>query len=477
MFQDPKPKKIGLNEWGEQFKLIPDQLIKKYCYYHNSEWGIYLSPPATFMVYGARELKRLKFDNSLACLRLWGFVFNESERLFRAKQIGKKLIATMGDLGTVPVIVMAFPDCVPFYPECIWWTPFFKESTVLLDTAAELGAPEATCFSKAALAAFYKRAYFPKPDLIFASTGASCDDYSCVMQLVADLGYEPVWLEIPLRKDSTNPEDLCRQKDLPKRFKNREVTDSKFEIQNSKLEDYLINEYQLVWKTLVNITGSEDKNLLLKSIKKANHLRQLVARIKELTYTAAIAPLPALELMTIEFGNLYGYADFDEWIAILEMVYEMVKKRVEKGVGVLLESAIPIAWITPSADPLLLNFVEDLGLRIVATEYVINQALVPIEEDVEPFRALARSFLKASLIGSTQERVKRINTDIKSGKIKGILITNMLGASHCAMETRIIEKLLSDVPVLTIDVPTPFGITEQLKTRLIAFAETLRSQK
>lgn len=452
MFQDPKPKKIGLNEWSEQFKLIPDQLIKKYCYYHNSEWGIYLSPPATFMVYGARELKRLKFDNSLACLRLWGFVFNETERLFRAKQIGKKLIATMGDLGTVPVIVMAFPDCVPFYPECIWWTPFFKESTVLLDTAAELGAPEATCFSKAALAAFYKRAYFPKPDLIFASTGASCDDYSCVMQLVADLGYEPVWLEIPLRQDFVNSK-------------------------KDQQEDYLINEYQMVWDGMAKITGAGDKNLLLKSIKKANHLRQLVARIKELTYTAAIAPLPALELMTIEFGNLYGYADFDEWIAILEMVYEMVKKRVEKGVGVLPESAIPIAWITPSADPLLLNIVEDLGLRIVATEYVINQALVPIEEDVEPFRALVRSFLKASLIGSTKARVERINADIKSSKIKGVLITNMLGASHCAMETRIIEKLLNDALVLTIDVPAPFGITEQIKTRLVAFAETLSNQK
>ncbi|MFB0508988.1 MAG: 2-hydroxyacyl-CoA dehydratase, partial [bacterium] len=93
---------------------------------------------------------------------------------------------------------------------------------------------------------------------------------------------------------------------------------------------------------------------------------------------------------------------------------------------------------------------------------------------VEPFRALARSFMKASLIGSTQERIKRIIEGVKNERIKGVLVTNMLGCSHCAMETRLIEKMLSKVPVLSIDVPVPFGITEQLRTRIAAFAETLR---
>jgi benzoyl-CoA reductase/2-hydroxyglutaryl-CoA dehydratase subunit BcrC/BadD/HgdB len=403
------------------------------------------------MVYGARELKRLKFDNSFAALRLWGFVFNESERLFRAKQVGKKVIATTGDLGTMPVIIMSFPDCVPFYPECIWWTPFFKESTVLLNAATELGIPEAACFSKATLAAFYKKAYFPKPDLIIASTGSSCDDYSCIMQLLEDLGYQLIWLEIPFRKDG---------EDYPKRF-----------------EEYLISEYKQVWKKMVELTGSDDFSQLTKSIQKANRLRALVDRIKQLTYEAPVTPLPALELMTIEFGNLYGYADFDEWLDIVEMVYDTVEKRVEQGLGILPKDAIPIAWITPSADPLLLNLVEDQGLRIVETEYVINQALVPIEENTEPFRALACSFLKASLIGSTKERVKRILEGVKNRRIAGVLITNMLGASHCSMETRLIEKMLSGVPVLSIDVPAPFGITEQLRTRLTVFAETIKCQK
>lgn len=457
------PKKIDLKEWSRQFKELDTDFINQFFYYKNNNWGRYLFPPATFMIYGARQLKHLKLDNSLASLRLWGFSFNESERLFRAKQIGKKVIATMGDLGAVPVIIMAFPDCVPFYPDCTWWTPFFNESNVLLDRASELGVPEASCFVRAALAAFDKKAYFPKPDLLFASTGASCDDYSCIMQMVENLGYKLNWLEIPYRRYPAkyligdNYKTTSQGLKYPDRF-----------------ENYLVAEYKKVWDKMAELTGVNDITLLEQSIKKTNRLRKLVEDIKKLTYNSEIAPFPALEMMVIEFGNLYGYADIDEWINICEMAYETVQVRVKKGVGPLKPGAIPLAWVMPPADPILLNLVEDMGGRVIATEYVINQALTEIEENISPFNALARSFLNASLIGSTEERVRRIKEKVEQGNIKGVIITNMLGASHCSMETRLIEKMLNKVPVLSLDVPAPLGITEQLKTRIAAFMETLK---
>lgn len=456
MLKDLKPSKITLREWSRQFREIDDDTIHEYRYYGNSDWGLYLSPPATFMVYGARELARLKFDSSLAALRLWGFTFNESERLFRARQSGKKVIATMGDLGTVPVIAASFPDCVAFYPECTWWTPFFNESTVLLDKASELGIPEASCFVRATLAAFFKNAYFPKPDMILASTGASCDDYSSIMQQVENLGYEFTWLEIPYRRNNTDKGDRRN---------------------HIRLEEYLVREYQRAWNKMVGLTGMSDINLLRENIKKTNVLRRLVKDLKDLCYTAKTAPFPALEMMVIEFGNLYAYADFDEWLSILNMVHATVKDRVRRKVGVLDKDALPIAWVTPTADPILLNIMEDAGCRVVASEYVINQAMVEIDEDGDPFHALAKSFINASLIGSTRERVKRIKNEIETERIAGVIITNMLGASHCAMETRLVEKMLDKVPVLAIDVPAPPGITEQLKTRITAFVETLRCAK
>ena len=456
-FADPAPGKISLAQWSEQFRGIGDDIIQKYFYYGNKSWGIYLTPPATFMVYGARELKRLRLDNSLASLRMWGFVFNESERLFRARQSGKKVIATMGDLGIVPYIIMAFPECIPFYPECIWWTPFFRESTDLLDAATQLGAPEAACFVKAAISAFHKKAYFPRPELLIASTGASCDDYSCVMQLVEDMGHELMWLEIPARRSRGSATETAAE-------------------HQTRFENYLMNEYQKVWDRMSRLTRSEDHGYsgLRQSICRANRLRTLVDSIKDLVRNASSPPLPALETMTIEFGNLYGYADIDEWISIVEMIRDTVARRVDKGTGIASTDAIPIAWITPSADPYLLNIMEDLGCRIVETEYIINQALVPIDENIEPFRALARAFYQASLIGSTQARVERIRQAARERRIKGVLITNMLGASHCAMETRLIESMITEVPVISIDVPMPSGITEQLRTWLEAFVETIK---
>lgn len=463
MLNNLLPGKITLREWSEHFKDIDDETIRRYRYYDNDTWGHYLQPPATFLVYGARELKRLKFDNSLSSLRMWGFVFNESERLFRARQAGKKVVATMGDLGIVPVVVMAFPECVPFYPECIWWTPFFNESNVLLDQASELGSPEAACFSRAALAAFYKKAYFPEPDIIFGSSGATCDDFSGVMQLLEHIGNEIIWLEVPHRP-------------LQKRHGSSSVTEKTsagFEYPKRFIE-YLIKEYRKVWIHMSRLTGVKDEALLRDSIRKTNQLRSLVRRIKQLWSQADIAPFPAMEMMTIEFGNLYGYGDIDEWLEILRMIHDTIKNRVEKHTGVLPESAIPIAWVSPAADPYLLNFVEDVGLRVVITEYVINQALVEIAEDREPFEALANSFMHASLIGSTSQRIQSIKEAVRAKKIKGVLITNVLGGSHCAMETRQIEQALDEVPVLSLDVPPPFGITEQIRTRIEAFSEILR---
>lgn len=461
MFEQKKPEKITSTEWSALFKELDEATIHKFSYYHNSDWGRYLQPPATFLVYGAREIKRLKFDNSFAALRMWAFVFNESERLFRARQSGKKIIATMGDLGTVPVIIMAFPDCIPFYPECIWWTPFFNESTVLLDTSAKLGAPEAACFSRAALAAFYKLAYFPKPDALFASTGATCDDFSATMQQIGHLGYEIHWLEVPYRMPWYTDDPVAHEKTgLDDEYTNR-------------CERILVQEYKKVWRHMESQTGCDDLNMLTQSIRRANRLRKSFAALKKQTADAVVAPFPALELMILEFGNLYGYADFNEWIDIVEMVRSEITQRASRQEGVLDREAIPIAWVTPSADPYLLNYVEDVGLRVVRTEYVINQALVEIDENIDPFLALARSFLKASLIGSTRQRIKTITEAASTGRIQGVLITNVLGGSHCAMETRVIEKVLQDIPVLSIDVPAPFGITEQIKTRIKAFAEAL----
>ncbi len=451
---DPKPARVSFEEWQELFERVPEVLIERYHYYGNSEaWSKYLFPPQTFAIYGMRHLRRLKYDNSLAALRMWGFVQNETERLFRARQTGRRVIATMGDLGAVPVIVNAFPDCVAFYPDCIWWTPFVMESRVLFDAAAEFGIGDATCFSRAALGAFAKHSYFPDPDLVIASTGASCDDYSGVEQLAERFAREMLWVEMPMR---------CGMG------------------QTGPMGHMLVKEYERVVERMEKLTGhhlTEDE--LRQSVHAANRVRKLVKQLRELAFRHGA--LAALEMMVVEFGDLHHYSDIAEWPNVLEHLLATAESRVAAGTPVVSGDALRVVWVTPPADPLLLTYVEDAGARVVGTEYVINQALEVMDESKPPLEAIVESFMAASLIGTSRARAQSAIDQAREYGAEGVIISGIFGGSHCAMEGRLIADYVKaelDLPVLEFDVTSPSSeIGRQLQTRIDAFLEVLRSRR
>ncbi len=465
-YGDPKAARITFDQWLELFDHVPDDLIERYHYYGNSEaWSKYLFPPQVFAIYGMRHLRRLKFDNSLAALRMWGFVQNETERLFRGRQTGRKVIATLGDLGAVPVIVNSFPDCVAFYPDCIWWTPFAMESRVLFDAAAELGIGDGTCFSRAALGAFAKHSYFPDPDLVIASTGASCDDYSGVEQLVESLAPNMLWVEEPLRQECRMAKDDCRM-------------GAPGEGQATII--FLTREYERVVERMERLTGhaiTEDE--LREGVHRTNRVRKLVARLRELAFRDAT--LAALEMMVVEFGNLHYYSDMDEWTAVLEHLLATSEGRAAKGEKALSADALRVVWVTPPADPLLLTYVEDAGARVVGTEYVINQALELIDEAKPPLEAIAESFMTASLIGTSKARAQSALDQARKHRAEGVIISGIFGGSHCAMEGRLIADYVKaelDLPVLEFDVTSPSReVSRQIGTRIDAFLEVLRSRR
>jgi len=463
---DPKSARVTFDQWLDLFDRVPDELIERYHYYGNGEaWSKYLFPPQTFSIYGARHLRRLKFDNSLAALRMWGFVQNETERLFRARQTGRRVIATMGDLGAVPVIVNSFPGCVAFYPDCIWWTPFVMESRVLFDAAAELGIGDATCFSRAALGAFSKHSYFPDPDLVIASTGASCDDYSGVEQLVESFAPDMLWVEEPLRGECRMSNDECRMGGASER---------------QALIEFLKREYERVVERMEKLTGHAITEVELREgVRRANRVRNLVARLRDLAFRHAA--LAALEMMVVEFGNLHYYSDMGEWTAVLEHLLGTAGGRAREGERVLPEDALRVVWVTPPADPLLLTYVEDAGARVMGTEYVINQALEIMDESKPPLEAIAESFMAASLIGTSGQRAKSVIRQARERQAEGVIISGILGGSHCAMETRLISDIVKqelDLPALEFDVaPASNEIGRQLQTRIDAFLEVLRSRR
>jgi hypothetical protein len=73
------------------------------------------------------RLAHLEFDNSPAALRLWNFLLTEEDRLRQHRAQGRRLVGTMKDLGTVPVMAYSLPNLIAFYPDGAWWTPCLME--------------------------------------------------------------------------------------------------------------------------------------------------------------------------------------------------------------------------------------------------------------------------------------------------------------------------------------------------------------
>lgn len=322
LWQDLPAAKISSLEWRRLFADVPDDLIDRYRYFQNcgkTAWNTYLIPPSTFAAYGVRYLQKLHFDNSLASLRLWGFALTESERLYRARQVGKKVVALMGDLGPLAPLVYAFPDTVAFYPECHWWTPFLYESDDLFDSASRRGIGEDCCFVRAALGAFAKNCYFPPPDLCIASSGATCDDMAAVIQGAYRLEYPFFWLKIPFRSDVS----------LKTEVRSASATQVS---RDGHLMKFLLRQLEVLAGRLAEITGSPYQDELLRqAISRTNRLRRAIDRARRYAYRADGAALPALEMMNLEFMGMAFYADLDEAIAVAEDLADVAERRHRSG--------------------------------------------------------------------------------------------------------------------------------------------------
>lgn len=451
------PQQIDYRAWHSLFQTIPDELIEKTRYFRHlpdAEWSQYLFPPSTHAVYGMRLLRKLKFDNSLASLRHWGFVLSEGERIYRARQAGMKVIAVMGDLGALTPLIYSFPNVIAFYPDCLWWTPFLMESKVLFNEAAEFGLGEDCCYVRAALGGFSKRAYFPEPDLCIGTVGATCDDMAAVMNEAEYLGYKIHHFELPHRDDQ-RPD-------------------------NEQLIQFLIGQYKNLCKQLEIITGvSFSKSAFITSVRKINRLRKAISDIKSTVSDAPLNPMGALEVLNAEFAALSYYGDLDECLDVHLELLETIRSRSANSVGYAGQD-IRFLWITPPADPILMNYIEELGGRVVGTEYIINQTKPLIDESLDPFEALARAHVQGSMMGSTDFRVKLILDEFEKSNADGAIISGIFGSTHCPYETApILEALRSrGIPILAFDVVAPgkVRLQSQILNRMEAFMESLKAR-
>ena len=455
---DPLPAKVDFEAWNAAFRGITAESCEAEAASSSPiETPGYLKTPRCFVeLEGDSRLRSLSFDNSRAAYRLWSFLLSENDRLAAARRAGKKIVGAMKDLGTAPVIAYSAPGVVAFYPDGAWWIPCVMEMNEgLLRIADAAWYGEEVCPVRATLAAFLNRAHFPIPDLLVAAVGATCDDMSCLMQRLADLGSPIVWWELPYRRTDEASPDAIR---------------------------FVAGQLDLVRRAVGDLAGRPiTDDMLSEGILKANCARGLLARIRDLSYGVIPPPFPALETQICEMLTIHFCSDQDECIRVLEEVLRTVEKRVAAGDGVLRADSCRVVWVNPVADLRAMNMFEDMGGALAGTEYLLRHALVPIPEDRPPLVALAETALRDPMIGTAGYRARIVIEEARKYGAEGVIVSAIPGASHCATEGLIIrQEVLSalDLPVLEIVVPPLIDASVgQLATRFEGFFDIIRSRR
>jgi benzoyl-CoA reductase/2-hydroxyglutaryl-CoA dehydratase subunit BcrC/BadD/HgdB len=453
------PEQISLREWDIRYNSLKKNGLREPGY------GGRLS---RHIDDGDTRLLKLRYDNSIAALRLWNFLLTEEDRLRAARLSGKKLIGTMKDLGTVPVMVYSFDNLTAFYPDGAWWIPCVMElGAGLFEIADSLGIDESFCPVRAMLGAFVSGAHFPLPDMLICSVGATCDDFTAIAQRLNGLGHAIFWWEIPHRRHPEPLEDTVR---LPGGF-----------IAAKSQVEFVVRELERIKNALSEFAGLEMNDAKLAAgIKKANRVRKYLAELRYLTFSAKLCPMPALEMLIAEMLAIHFCSDRDETIEVMKNLLRIVKARVKAGYGYFGTDAARIFWVNPVADLQVMNLLEECGGRICGTEYLFCHALDLIPEDVPPLEALAQMAIADPMVGSSIDRAQRICEDIERFGCEAVLVSRIPGASHCALEGQIISRIVRqrfDIPVLEIEVsPVTDSISPTLRTRLEALVETVKAR-
>ena len=454
------PEQITLDQWDRRYEHLRSAGLAE---------PAYGGPLRRHVAEGDTRLRKLLYDNSAAALRLWNFLLTEEDRLFAAHRAGKRIVGTMKDLGTVPVMAYSLPDVVAFYPDGAWWIPCIMEhSAGLLARADSLGIDESFCPVRAMLGAFESEAHFPRPDLLICSVGAVCDDFSAIAQRLDGLGHPVFWWEIPARRQPDPGEPHVR---LPTGF-----------VAPQSQVDFVRNELQRVRRALEAMAAQPlDDAALAVGIRKANEVRHVLSELRRLAFTADLCPLPALEIMIAEMLAIHFCSDRDETHRVLTDLVAEVRRRIEAGRGVGPADAVRVFWINPVADLRVMNLLEQCGGRLCGTELLFCHALDEIPTDVDPAEALARTALGDPMVGPAADRAERICRDIRRFGAEAAVVARIPGASHCALEGKVMHDIITErlsLPVVEIEVP-PLSdpIAPKLRTRLGALVEVTKGRR
>ncbi len=455
------PRKLNLDEWDDRYEQLRRDGLRETGY----------SGPLRRHVVREKDfrLEQLQFDNSPAALRLWNLLLTENERLHQARASGDKIVGTMKDLGTVPVMAYSLPGVRAFYPDGAWWTPCLMEcGDKLLQQAEAMGMDASFCPVRAMLPAFENGEHFPRPDLLICSTGAVCDDFSAIAQRLEHLGHSIFWWEIPRRRSPAPGEAACA---LP-----GNLAAPKIQVECVRAE------LQRVGQALGELAGKTlDDGRLAAGIRAANQARRLLDTLRRTVYSAPAAPLPALEMLVAEMLAIHFCSDRGETVAVLEDLLAEAQSRVRQNQFVIGADAVRVFWVNPVADLRAMNLLEELGGRICGSDYMFTHTLDLIPENLPPLEALARTALADPMVGPTADRAGRIVRECQASHAGAVVVSRIPGASHCAREGEIILEIVRrkiGIPAIELEIPPVCdAMLPTLGSRLQALIETAKARR
>lgn len=424
---------------------------------------------AEWIALGDGRLADLRFDRHPSSRQLWEFVLSEEDRLREARAAGAFIVGAMKDLGTVPVLVQAIPGARAFYPDGAWWLPCLqRRSGGQLEGADRLGIGEAFCPVRALLGCYAAGSDFPAPDLDVCAVGATCDDFSAVAQRLAGLGRPLLWWELPAFREPDPDEEGVPLPDggtAP-----------------APLAAHLAAELGQLRERLGRAAGAPISDAALAAaIAAANAVRAAVRGIRAQVLAAPLPPLPALELLLVEILALHFCSDLAACRRLLEDIAVAVAQRVAAGEGHGRPGAVRVAWINPVADLRVFSWLEEAGGRLVASDFMTAQALVPIPENLPPLAALARAALCDRMIGSSARRARLAAAEARRAGAEAVVVARIPGASHCWDESAALTEALAGaggLPLVEIEVPPlADAAAGQIRHRLEALVETALARR
>jgi len=248
---------------------------------------------------------------------------------------------------------------------------------------------------------------------------------------------------------------------------------------------YITKEIRSVKKTLEMIIEEPITDEILNEVIQAKH--RYWKSYYKICHLNATAPSQLLNVTPLMYfwnvGNL-SLSALEEVQEAIDILYDELIKRVDREEGVVPKGAprvmIPLASLV---DPGIIKMVEDQGIAIPHLE--IN-SLTPKEywpETNDPCEVIASKFFKSPISQSFTMRIDSIIEECQKWKIDGLFWYNHFSCRPTYTDSIMVINAVKQrlkIPAILVegDAYDPRYYTqEQLRTRIEAFAEILKTNK